>query len=361
MKKISSSASKKTNDEHTMRGHRRFAPLFGALLLAGLFAHAQGDTGTVSGHVYCADTQKPARFANIRLQSVDSQGGRFGGGFATTGSDGSFRITGVTPGDYYADVMMPGYVQPVRGLLNDSANLPQADRDRIASQLTRVSVGANQTANVQVMIYRGGAINGIVSFDDSAPAAGIAVQALILPASAAGAQATASMQQATFAASARTDDRGQFRLTGLADGTYIVSASPRSIFPIYYGNTIERSNAKRLDVHAGDEATGADIQIPVVGMHRVSGVVDSQQDGHPLARASVQLRLSSGDNGTISATTASDGSFIFNAVPDGKFTVLVLNAYDPTTQAGYTSSGQALEVNGTDITDLVVNATQRSQ
>jgi Carboxypeptidase regulatory-like domain len=333
------------------------------MLLAALPTHAQySDTGIVTGHVYCADSQKPARFANVRLQSVDSQGGRFGGGgFATTGSDGAFRITGVAPGEYYADVMMPGYIQPLRGLLNDMANLPQADRDRISAQLTRISVSANQTANVQVMIYRGATVTGTLSFDDGAPAVGIAVQALILPASAVGTPANTTTQQASFAASTRTDDRGEFRLTGLADGTYIVSASPRSIFPIYYGNTIERSNAKRLEIHAGDESTGADIQVPVIGMHRVSGVVTSQQDGHPLARASVQLRLSSGDNGTISAMTGSDGTFTFNAVPDGRFTVLVLNAYDPTTHAGYTSSGQALEISGADITDLVVNATQHSQ
>jgi hypothetical protein len=346
-----------------MRGHRHFASLLcTAILLVAFFAHAQGgDTGTVMGHVYCADTQKPARFANVRLQSLDSQIGRFGGGFATTGSDGSFRITGVAPGDYYADVMMPGYIQPLRGMLNDMADLSQADRDRITAQLTRVSVTANQTANVQVMIYRGGTINGSVSFDDGGPAAGVAVQALILPVSAGSAQTSTSTQQATFAAFSRTDDRGQFRLTGLTDGTYIVLAAPRSIFPIYYGNTIERSHAKKLDVHAGDEATGADIQIPVVGMHRVSGVVTSQQDGHPLARASVQLRLSSGDNGTISAMTASDGSFTFNAVPDGQFTLLVLNAYDPTTHAGYASSGQAVEVSGTDVTDVVVNAMARKE
>jgi hypothetical protein len=43
-------------------------------------------------------------------------------------------------------------------------------------------------------------------------------------------------------------------------------------------------------------------------------------------------------------------------VPDGKFTVQVSNAYDPSTRIGYTSTGQALEVNGTDISDLVVNA-----
>jgi hypothetical protein len=345
-----------------MRRLRQFAPLLCtvAIIYAALFAHAQNaDGGTVTGHVYCADTQKPARFANIRLQSVDAQGGRAGGGFATTGSDGSFRITGVAPGDYYADVMMPGYIQPLRGMLSDTASLSQADRDRIAAQLTRVSLAANQTANVQIMIYRGATINGTVSFDDSAPAAGVSVQALMLPAGSAVSQTTASTQQASFAGFARTDDRGQFRITGLTDGAYIVSAAPRSIFPIYYGNTIERSHARVIDVHAGEEATGADIQIPAAGMHRVSGAVTSQQDGHPLSRASVQLRLSSGDNGTISATTAADGTFTFNAVPDGKFTVLVLNAYDPTTHAGYTSAGQALEVSGADVNDLVVSATPR--
>jgi hypothetical protein len=143
----------------------------------------------------------------------------------------------------------------------------------------------------------------------------------------------------------------------LADGTYIVSAAPRSIFPIYYGNTIERSSAKKLDVHTGDEVPGTDIQIPAAGMHRVSGVVVSQQDGHALSRASVQLRLNSGDTGAISAMTASDGTFTFNAVPDGKFTVQISSAYDPATQITYTSSGQALEVNGTDVSDLIVNAT----
>jgi len=207
------------------------------------------------------------------------------------------------------------------------------------------------------MIYRGATITGTASFDDGAPAAGVAMQAFVLQASSTGAQSTASAQQPSFAGFAQTDDRGQFRLTGLADGTYIVFAAPRSIFPIYYGNTVERSSAKRLDVHAGDELPGTDIQIPATGMHRISGVVVSQQDGHALSRASVQLRLGSGNAASISATTASDGTFTFNAVPDGKFTVQISNAYDAATHAGYTSSDQALEVNGTDVTDLIVNAT----
>jgi hypothetical protein len=329
------------------------------VVLAALPLPAQySDTGTVMGHVYCADTQKPARFANVRLQPVDAQAGRFGGrgGFATTGSDGSFRMTGVSPGDYYADVMMPGYVQPLRGMSRDLQNLSAADRDRIAAQLTRVSVAANQAANVQVMIYRGATISGTVSFDDGTPAAGVSIQAFVLATSTTGTQTTGTAPQQSIAGFAQTDDRGQFRVSGLADGTYVVSAAPHSIFPIYYGNTIERSKAKKLDVHAGDEVPGSDIQVPAAGMHSVSGVVVSQQDGHALPRASVQLKLSSGDTGTIIATTGSDGTFTFSAVPDGKFTVELSNAYDPSTRVGYTSAGQPLEVNGTDVSDLVVNA-----
>lgn len=349
-----------------MRGFRQFAPLLGsvAIMLATSPAMAQySNTGTVTGHVYCADTQKPARFANIRLRPAEEHEARFGGyfggrgGFATTGSDGSFRITGVAPGDYYADVMMPGYIQPLADVLSNLETLTPADRDRLSAQLTRVSVAANQTANVQVMIYRGGTINGSVAFDDGAPAAGVAVQALILPPNSTG----PSTQGASFAGFTRTDDRGQFRLTGLTDGTYIVLAAPRSIFPIYYGNTVERTEAKKVDVHAGDEITGADIQVPSVGMHRVSGAVVAQQDGHPLSRASVQLRLSSGDNGTISTTTAPDGTFTFNAVPDGKFTVVVVNAYDSVSHTEYSSNNQSLEVNGSDISDLIVDATPRKE
>jgi Carboxypeptidase regulatory-like domain len=347
-----------------MRPHRQFASLL-CTLVAGLVvlsSNAQNsDNTSVTGRVYCADSQKPARFANVRLQPVEGQEGSFGGrgGFATTGSDGSFRVTGVSPGEYYVDVMMPGYIQPMRGMLSSLENLAPEDRDRITAQLTHVSVAANQSANVQVMIYRGATIGGTVSFDDGAPAAGVSIQALILPANT-GTKSAGNTQQQSFAGFARTDDRGQFRVTGLGDGTYIVFAAPRSIFPIYYGNTIERSHAKKFDVHAGEEVPGADIQIPAAGMHSVSGVVVSQQDGHTLSRASVQLRLSSGDTGTISATTGSDGTFKFNAVPDGKFTVQLLNAYDPATRTGYASTGQALEVDGSDVSDLVVNAAPRN-
>ncbi len=318
------------------------------------------ETGVVMGHVYCADTQKPARFATIRLQPVDNELGRgAGSGFGTTGPDGSFRITGVTPGDYYAEVTMPGYVQPLRGHFGDLEQLSSAQRDRITAQLTRVSVTGNQPVTVQVTIFRGATITGSVSFDDGSPAPGVSVQAFTAtPDTTTGSQAAQTgTTPRQFGGSAMTDDRGQFRVTGLGDGIFTVQATPRSVFPVYYGNTIALQSAKKLDLHSGDEVTGVDIVVPALGMHRVSGVVVAQQDGHSLARASVQLRLSSGEGVTLSATTGSDGSFTFDAVPDGKFSLQVSNAYDAATHTGYSSAAQPFEVNGTDVADMVVDAT----
>lgn len=346
-----------------MRNLWRCTSLLGLVALPGMafVATAQNDEmGTVGGRVYCADTQKPARFATIRLQSVDSQGGRGGGGgFGTTGSDGSFRITGVAPGDYYADVTMPGYVQPLRGRFSDWQQLSSAERDHIASQLTRVSVSGNQSVTVQVTIYRGATISGAISFDDGSPAPGVPVQAFTAaPDTTTSSQPTQTASTARqFGGAAMTDDRGQYRLNGLSDGIYTVQATPRSIFPVYYGNTIELQSAKKLDVHSGDDTSGIDIVVPATGMHHVTGIVASQQDGHAISRASVHLQLSSGQGTSISAVTGPDGSFAFNAVPDGKFTIQLANAYDATTHTSYAAADQTFEVNGTDVTDLVVNAT----
>lgn len=325
-----------------------------AIGIAGLAARAQsGETATVTGHVYCADTQKPARFANIVLLPTDSQGGRSarGSGFATTGSDGSFRIEGISPGDYYAEVIMPGYLQPLRAGRRDFPEFTKTDLARLNALLTRVTVTAGQTAAVQVTIYRGATVSGTVTYDDGSPAPGIRIASLALTPGTSGQPAAA--QQSAFSSTAQTDDRGQFRLMGLDDGTFTIFAAPRSSFPIYYGNTIERSSAKKLELHAGEEVSGADIQIPAAGMHRVSGFVVSQPDGRPVPRVALQMRLRSGDVASLlTAFTAADGSFTFTAVPDGKFTVQVSGAYS--------SSEQALDVHGGDVTDLIVNTTARN-
>ena len=62
-------------------------------------------TGTVTGHVYCADTNAPARMARVRLESAKESSGSNPqsssdlpvGGIVQTALDGSFIIPDVPP------------------------------------------------------------------------------------------------------------------------------------------------------------------------------------------------------------------------------------------------------------------------
>jgi hypothetical protein len=320
-------------------------------------------TGSISGHVYCADTQKPARFAQVRLvpipqrtpgmnpRAILAQRGGVPNGMSATDVEGSFTLTGVQPGDYYVDVTSPGYMQPLHGALNLNQLTP-AVRDKLNSVVTRVSVGANQTTNVQVTVYRGGVLTGTLLYDDGSPATNVQVSAMVLVDSQAATPAssdtptTVTFRQVTFE---RTGDRGQFRLAGLPDGSYTVVARPvgargLAMMPIYYGNTLHRAEAKRVDVKAGDERGGMDIQIPTSTLRIVSGTVQSADDGHGLARTTVALTLTGEDGESINTTSAADGGFRFNSVQDGKFSV-----------SANGSPEVDIEVKQSDVTGLVIN------
>ena len=76
-------------------------------------------TTTVSGHVYCADTNAPARMASVILQpaeaidafkpGADNHVSSHGESVQTL-LDGSFTIQHVPPGTYYVIASEPGYI-----------------------------------------------------------------------------------------------------------------------------------------------------------------------------------------------------------------------------------------------------------
>ena len=74
-------------------------------------------TTTVSGHVYCADTNAPARMASVILQPAGAIDALKPGGDNHVSShgesvetllDGSFTIQHVPPGTYYVIASEPG-------------------------------------------------------------------------------------------------------------------------------------------------------------------------------------------------------------------------------------------------------------
>src|ERR1700761_8412498 len=80
---------------------------------------ARHPTGAITGHIYCGDTNAPARMASVQLDPIKGpkrsgasriSGDVPAGGVAQTGFDGSFTLSRVSPGSYYVITSKPGYL-----------------------------------------------------------------------------------------------------------------------------------------------------------------------------------------------------------------------------------------------------------
>ena len=339
-------------------------------------AQTQSGTGGLNGQVFCSDTQKPARFAMVSLvpdvtvpaDETNNRRRGYGASSTNTAADGSFSMKDVPAGVYDVQVMMPGYVQPVRQL-NMYADAEPQLRQVFINMLTRVTIEAGQTANANVTAYRGADLIGSVYYDDGSPAGGISVSALLsttggsasdaASSSSASGPGSAASNLRAIGSNSQTDDRGRYHISGLADGTYSVQALPRSggLFPVFLGNTIDRTKSASVTVRSGEERAGLDLILNISDLHRVRGTVTSP-DNHALPNTTVSLTLANSTASQLSATTGPDGSFLFAAVPDGKFTVAISGAFDPDTRVVYKAASKEITVTGSDVSDANLSATE---
>ena len=175
-----------------------------ALLLVLACVRAPGQaskpgTGTVTGHVICQDTQKPARFGNVLLYEVpksitpavnfEDMDSRAADAAmkaqmdATnsvnvvqlpTAMDGSFAAENVPPGDYYAMAAIPGYVQP-RNLVQAAYDAGE-DLTKGITGVSIVHVSADRSAHAEITAIRGAAVEGHILWDDGGPVSGALVE-----------------------------------------------------------------------------------------------------------------------------------------------------------------------------------------
>jgi hypothetical protein len=321
---------------------------------------AKPGTGTVTGHVYCADTNAPARMAQVQLETVRDAEQRSAvhpqpsynlpaGGIVQTALDGSFVIPKVPPGSYYVVGTAAGYLSPRA----DARDIDNAEPSPPAGQpplvIPRVDVQADQTALIDIRLERGAAVSGVIRFDDGSPASGMHVGIIRRSTDKKG---TTNSTDIGIQGTEITDDLGRYRIGGLRDGEYVVDtalvhldlvpgATPvnglsglmRSSLMIYSGDATRKGEAVSFKLGPGEERPGEDITIPLSKLHSIGGVVTAARDGHAINGGSLNMTTSNGGNETIGiAEIASDGSFHFESVPEGTYTLRVLNARDTQSQ-----------------------------
>ena len=309
-------------------------------------------TGTIVGHVYLADTGGPARLAQIALQPVqvpsdDAKKGdtRQLGSFQVyrAGLDGGYRIAHVRPGAYYVVVKMPGYLSPFAMFSNQQLSHPTAeDQQKIDANLPVVTVAANNTATMDVHLTRGASLSGTLSFDDGEPYPDVRVDVLQK-------DAKGTWKALPLVSGGYTDDLGNFRITGLLAGTYLlkagfslddmyvssvleqpdmVSMNTHYQLNYYSGDTPRLRDAKPIPVDSSQEVSGANITIPVSKLHMVSGQIVQAGGGRAINGGTVALCYSDGEGEELVSTKVENDEPMFRMpfVPEGNYVIKVKDA-----------------------------------
>jgi len=190
---------------------------------------------------------------------------------------------------------------------------------------TPVTLAEGQRLNIALKMLRGAVITGTLQ-DNGRPVAQVNVSASPVR------EVDGVRTSAGFRQSFQTDDRGVYRIWGLAPGDYVVSASVRSSgtgelraiseaevqwaerqlqpgavsattpgmaaapppsqtvaqAPVFYPGTTDAASAALVKVAAGQERTGVDFGVSYVPTARVEGVV-LDADGNPAATAQLNI------------------------------------------------------------------------
>ena len=306
----------------------------------------------VTGRVICADTQRSARFANVTLISAaqdDEGGGRGGRASGRTDLDGNFLIPNVTPGDYYVTAQLAGYINDaplIQTALQNSQSSPNTPS--IPANIPKIRVNAGG-ASAQLSLQRGGVIAGTVQWDDGSPAAGVGVSTVAAPTAGQGSSAITGTgfpngqgPGGGFGggfgngfSGGQTDDRGHFRLSGIAPGAYLVRASVQAPAPaisadrrtfarnltlnVYAPDKLRRTDAATVTLAAGEERDDVAITMNLNTLHSVGGTVSSTSA--PVRSGTVILTDTADSTLNRTGTVNPDGSFVVPYIPAGNYTL----------------------------------------
>jgi Carboxypeptidase regulatory-like domain len=292
--------------------------LVGAVALAVL--HAQppardlpslpSQLDTIRGRVVAADTREAVRKARVDLVAPSDQ--RLDSAYAD--ADGRFTFAGVPPGRYALSAWKSGYVATAFG-----ARTPWEPPVLIA-------IGPGQSIDgVELQIAKGAAISGRVVDELGEPLSDMQVTVgRSVPID--GRLRFLGVSQATT-----TDDRGEYRVGGLAPGTFVVNVfgwtgpaagaaapdnTPRP-HSTFYPQAAFLAQARPIVLRGGEEASSIDVAFTAdsTAMPTVSGrVVDPR--GIP---AQARLVLAS-DGAGIGSGTRQINTFV---QPGGEFAMHV--------------------------------------
>lgn len=334
-----------------------------ALILCVAITNAQTDTARkpaatdqdnsrgpiVKGIVTYEDTGQPAprvRVQLIAVQAVTDRRGPVRVPTALTAAKGDFIFVRPAAGDYYvvahpADEHGPTAASSPFPLETGEPDADAARLEQYKQEFPRITVSGENPIEINLRVKNPhfGTISGTVINTDGAAAGGATVHVI-------------KTGEAGIGGSVVTDEKGAYKFRGLPAGEYLVSADPPRKTPqsadgprsiegtlgsTYFPSTIERRESPPITVLPDGDVADINITLIPLNLHNVTGMVQAEGDGHPIAGAVVRLNKKNGDQTSASgdssgidaamsnyfSTTDAQGRWSLSNLPDGVYTISV--------------------------------------
>lgn len=356
--------------------------IFGSLLLSILPVEPQTAGGSVSGLIVCSDSNAPARDANVALiplsrilpQTPPSDASKSTSPSTSTDFSGVYEIGSVAPGTYIVSATLDGYRNDLQLALSRLDGLTSDEKRKLVAELPQVTVKAGVDTRKDLILRRAAAISGRVLVDTGGfPGRGSVTATRMPDEGSTGVPSPKYKDPEPFTRSAVLDDRGMYRIAGLPEGMYRLSiriseayfgvkAANRGdmqIVPVrsgtgelivYAPEALDQANARVIEVKDRDEITDADITIPTRLLHSIAGIVTEY--GAPRAGMAISFQRVGAPVEPYNAVSLSDGSFRFDLLPSGTYT---LRAFPTAGSLGTASGETTVQLQDADILDAIID------
>ena len=291
-------------------------------------------SGSITGRVV-NESGQPLANAIVSINAVSANYSSEG---AATDRDGVFRLNELdTNLSYYINATLPGYTPP------------PSEPGATATRSYRVG------DSVTLKLIKGGVITGRVTNATGDPLVGIRVRAEMVRRTRSGRR----LENGWYVEKI-TDDRGVYRIYGLAAGSYVVSAggaansySSANVDPYdmdvpTFAPAATRDTASEVSVRSGEEVSGVDISYRAEQGHVVSGLVTGALQGFSVTLTAVGEGIVPWN---ASAHSDMDGrTFSFVGVADGDYD-LFARTYSQNRESSI-SEVKRIRVRGADVTGI---------